>query len=161
MRVAVTISCTILLMCLQADNACAQSGAVSTGETSAMEKVMGIGGFFFRAADPKSLAEWYERHLGVTRTPESYAQEPWQQTAGPTVFAPFPKNTRYFGAEGQPWMINFRVRDLDAMVSQLRRAGIVVEVDPESHPNGRFARLKDPEGNPVQLWEPRQPGEAR
>jgi predicted enzyme related to lactoylglutathione lyase len=58
-------------------------------------------------------------------------------------------------------MINFRVRDLDAMVSQLRRAGIDVQVDPESYPNGRFARLKDPEGNPVQLWESRQPGETR
>jgi predicted enzyme related to lactoylglutathione lyase len=58
-------------------------------------------------------------------------------------------------------MINFRVRDLDAMVAQLRRAGVEVEVDPQAYPNGRFARLKDPEGNPIQLWEPRRPGQTR
>jgi len=122
---------------------------------------MGIGGFFFRAADPKALSEWYERHLGVTRTPESYSQQPWNQDTGPTVFAPFQKDTKYFGAEQQQWMINFRVRDLNAMVAQLTRAGIQVEVDPELYPNGRFARLKDPEGNPIQLWESKQPGQAR
>lgn len=126
-----------------------------------MERVTGIGGFFFRATDPKALSEWYERHLGVSRTPETYAQEPWQQDAGPTVFGPFAKDTRYFGAAEQQWMINFRVRDLDAMVAQLRRAGIDVEVDPQSYPNGRFGRLKDPEGNPIQLWEPRRPTQAR
>jgi predicted enzyme related to lactoylglutathione lyase len=156
-----SIPCITFLMCLQAGDVGAQSGAVSAPEAPATEKVMGIGGFFFRAADPKALSEWYERHLGVTRTPESSTQEPWQQTAGPTAFAPFPKNTAYFGAVEQAWMINFRVRDLDAMVSQLRRAGILVEVDPESYPYGRFARLKDPEGNPIELWEPRQPGQAR
>jgi predicted enzyme related to lactoylglutathione lyase len=161
MRVAVSITSVIVLTCLHADIVCAQSSATSTQEAPPMEKVLGIGGFFFRASDPKALAEWYETHLGVNRTPESYGQEPWRQTAGPTVFAPFPKTTRYFGADDQPWMINFRVRDLDAMVSQLRRAGIDVQVDPESYPNGRFARLKDPEGNPVQLWESRQPGETR
>jgi predicted enzyme related to lactoylglutathione lyase len=125
------------------------------------EKVLGIGGFFFRAADPKALSEWYERHLGVSRTPETYEQEPWQQQAGPTVFAPFRKDTKYFGADDRQWMMNFRVRDLAAMVAQLRGAGIEVEVDPELYPNGRFARLKDPEGNPIQLWEARQPGQSR
>jgi glyoxylase I family protein len=73
--------------------------------------------------------------------------------AGPTVFAPFPASTTYFGDARQSWMINLRVRNLDAVIAQLRTAGIVVEIDPELYPNGRFARLTDPEGNPIQLWE--------
>ena len=124
-------------------------------QTPPMEKVTGIGGVFFRASDPKALAEWYERHLGVTRTPTSYAAEPWRQEQGPTVFAPFKADTKYFGRETQQWMINFRVRDLDAMAAQLKSAGIAVEVDSQTYPNGRFARLKDPEGNPIELWEPK------
>ena len=126
-----------------------------------MEKVTGIGGFFFRSTDPKALQEWYERHLGVTRTPDTYEQEPWSQEAGATVFAPFKADTKYFGRPEQRWMINFRVRNLDAMVAQLRRAGIEVTVDPDSYPNGRFARLTDPEGNPIQLWEAKRPDKAR
>jgi glyoxylase I family protein len=70
------------------------------------------------------------------------------------VFAPFSAETDYFGRDGQQWMINLRVRDLDAMAEQLRTAGIDVEIDAELYPNGRFARLADPEGNPIQLWEP-------
>ncbi len=54
------------------------------------------------------------------------------------------------------WMINFRVRNLDAMIAQLRGAGITVDVDNENYPNGRFARLADPEGNPIELWEPKE-----
>jgi predicted enzyme related to lactoylglutathione lyase len=125
-----------------------------TRQSQQMERVTGIGGFFFKASDPKALAEWYERHLGVTRTPQTYGQQPWVQDSGATVFGPFRKDTKYFGAESQQWMINFRVRNLDAIVAQLRRAGIEVDVDPKTYPNGRFARLKDPEGNPIQLWEP-------
>ena len=121
------------------------------------EKVTGIGGFFFRAKDPKALALWYERNLGVTQTPKSYQEEPWKQEAGMTVFAPFPMDSKMFGTADKQWIINFRVTNLDAMVAQLRRAGIEVEVDPQTHPNGRFAALKDPEGNPIQLWEPKRP----
>ena len=75
--------------------------------------------------------------------------------AGFTVFAPFPNDTKYFGRPEQQFMINFRVRSLDAMVAQLRKAGITVTVDPQAYPNGRFARLHDPEGNPIELWEPK------
>jgi predicted enzyme related to lactoylglutathione lyase len=119
-----------------------------------MEKVTGIGGFFFRAGDPDSLARWYADHLGVDRTPPDYDTRPWWQTQGPTSFHPFPESTDYFGAPSQRWMMNFRVRDLDAMVAQLRAAGIPVETDPATYPNGRFARLADPESNPIQLWQP-------
>ncbi|MEX3008051.1 VOC family protein [Hoeflea sp. TYP-13] len=119
-----------------------------------MEKVLGIGGMFFRAENPKALARWYAEHLGVREVPQSYDEECWHQAAGFTVFAPFEKNTDYFGQADQQWMINFRVRNLDAMVEQLRSAGIEVEVNAETYPNGRFARLHDPEGNPIELWEP-------
>lgn len=122
-----------------------------------MEKVTGIGGFFFRSKDPKALADWYERHLGIIGTPKTAEQEPWSQEAGNTAFAPFPANTKYFGRDEQQWMINFRVRDLDAMVEQLKRAAIEVTVDPETYPMGRFAQLSDPEGNPIQLWEDKRP----
>ncbi len=119
-----------------------------------MEKVTGIGGLFFRAQDPAAIGIWYRDHLGIALTPTSYDAPSWQQQAGPTAFAPFPADTDYFGSPRQTWMINFRVRHLDAMVRQLRAAGIAVDVDTEVYPNGRFARLADPEGNPIQLWEP-------
>jgi predicted enzyme related to lactoylglutathione lyase len=116
-----------------------------------MEKVTGIGGFFFRSSDPKKLARWYADNLGISLTPSDYVQPSWTQEAGPTVFQPFPKDTKYFHGS---WMLNLRVRNLDAMVAQLRAADITVEVDPKSYPNGKFATLHDPEENPIQLWEP-------
>ncbi len=156
MRIAASLLNVIILSGLAVSTVSAQSGGSPAAATNApaMETVTGIGGFFFRATDPKALAEWYERHLGVTRTPDTYEKEPWRQEAGMTVMAPFAKSTRYFGDSTKMWMINFRVRDMDAMVAQLRRADIEVSVDPETYPNGRFARLKDPEGNPIQLWQP-------
>lgn len=120
-----------------------------------VEKVTGIGGLFFRAKDPEMLRKWYDEHLGVTPGPRDYGQLPWSQEAGPTVFEPFPANTDYFGSPERAWMINFRVRDLDAMVAQLRAAGLEVKVDDQIYPNGRFAKLRDPEGNPIELWEPK------
>ena len=118
------------------------------------ERVLGIGGLFFRSHDPEKLAQWYETHLGIDPVPKEYGGPVWQQTAGPTVFAPFSMTTKYLGAPEQRWMMNFRVRDLDAMAAQLRAADIAVEVDAQKYPNGRFARLRDPEGNPIELWEP-------
>jgi glyoxylase I family protein len=118
-----------------------------------MEKVSGIGGFFFRARNPDAVGKWYRDHLGVSLVPSSDKESPWRQEAGPTAFAPFPETTTYFGDPAKFWMINFRVSNLDAMVAQLRAAGISVEVHPEHYPNGRFARLHDPEGNPIELWQ--------
>jgi predicted enzyme related to lactoylglutathione lyase len=122
------------------------------------QKVLGIGGFFFRARDPAALARWYEKHLSIALAPTSYDARPWQQEAGITIFAPFPDSTDYFGSRDRAWMINFRVPDLAAMVEQLRADGIAVTVDSTLYPNGRFARLHDPEGNPIELWEPRVAG---
>ena len=121
-----------------------------------MQRVTGIGGIFFRAQNPSKLGEWYRDHLGVDLMPADYGQKPWRQEAGPTVLAPFPNDTDYFGDASRSWMINFRVSDLDAMVEELRASNIDVAVDPESYPNGRFARLHDPEGNPIELWQPKE-----
>ena len=119
-----------------------------------VERAVGIGGVFFKASDADALGRWYAQHLGIGGPPEFYDEEVWVQEAGPTVFAPFGEEhweSPHLGPTG--WGINFRVRDLDAMVDQLRGAGLDVEVDAETYPNGRFAQLADPEGNPVQLWE--------
>lgn len=84
---------------------------------------------------------------------EGYA--PWRQAAGPTLIMPFARDTDYWPA-GKSWMINFRVDDLDALVARLRQAGIEAVTDPawDTPETGRFARIHDPEGNPIELWEP-------
>lgn len=121
-----------------------------------MEKVQGIGGFFFRSRDPEALALWYRDHLGVSLVPKSGEEHPWHHAAGVTAFAPFAETTDYFGNASKMWMINFRVSNLEAMVSQLRAEGIHVELGPQDDFIGRFARLNDPEGNPIELWEPKE-----
>ena len=118
-----------------------------------MERVTGIGGFFFRVKNSDALNEWYEQHLGVRKVGEKDEDGSWWQDAGPTVFASESASDQAGGPE-YAWRINFRVRDLDAMVAQLRAAGTAVEVDDTIYPNGRFAHLRDPEGNRIELWEP-------
>lgn len=112
-----------------------------------MAKAIGIGGVFFRARDKKALAAWYETHLAIPGL--------WTQEAGMTVFAPFSSDTDYFPADKQ-WMINLRVDDLDALKAALKSAGIAVETRAEwdTPETGRFARIHDPEGNQIELWEP-------
>lgn len=121
-----------------------------------MEKVTGIGGVFFRAKDPKALAQWYEDCLGVAPVPTDYDTAPWRTEAGITVFAPFAADTSYFGDMKNQWMINFRVADLAAMARQLEAKGVKVDIDAQDYPNGRFAHLSDPEGNRIELWEPKE-----
>jgi len=117
-----------------------------------MARVTGIGGLFWRARDPRALAAWYDAHLGLSDA----AAAIWQQEAGPTVVAPFPEDTDYFGRPEQQWMLNLRVDDLEGMLAQLDRAGIAAETRAEwdTPEVGRFARIHDPEGNPIELWEP-------
>jgi glyoxylase I family protein len=117
-----------------------------------MERVLGIGGVFFRAADPESLSRWYAEHLGVDPPPASYDTSSWRQEGGATVFSGLPEDSSHFPAD-RTWAVTFRVRDLDAMTSQLLRAGIEVQRDGATYPNGVFATLVDPEGNGIQLWE--------
>ena len=120
-----------------------------------IERVTGIGGVFFRAKDPKALARWYSEHLGIDSGLEG--DTVWRQEAGPTVWAPFAADTDYFGRPDQQTMVNFRVRDLGAMLEQLRRAGANVDERIEDHEYGRFGWASDPEGNRFELWEPREP----
>jgi predicted enzyme related to lactoylglutathione lyase len=113
--------------------------------------VTGIGGIFFRAQDPQGLAAWYAQHLGVGGG--DYGS--WDQQAGQTLFTPFDASTDYFPAEKQ-WMLNLRVEGLEAIMASLKAAGIEVITNPEwDAPGvGRFARIFDPEGNQIELWEP-------
>lgn len=119
-----------------------------------VERVTGIGGVFLRAKDPTGLARWYTEHLGV----DAFSEEvdvTWWQEAGPTVWAPFAEDTEYFGRREQGWMVNFRVNDLDALLGQLREAGVAVDDRIEELEGiGRFGWATDPEGNRFELWQP-------
>ena len=116
--------------------------------------VTGIGGLFFRSRDPDALRKWYSDHLGGVGGEWGL----WQQQAGMTVFSPFKADTDYFPSDRQ-WMINFRVDGLDDLLDRLRAAGVEVLTKPEwdDPTTGRFARIHDPEGNPIELWEPPVP----
>lgn len=115
---------------------------------------LGFGGFFFRSDNPKQLAEWYEKALGIKRTPSDDSAEPWFAQSGPLVFQPFDHDSDMLADSRLGFMLNFRVADLDATVKHLRDMGVDVRVDPQTYSYGRFAELKDPEGNPIQLWQP-------
>lgn len=120
-----------------------------------MAQATGIGGVFFRAKDPEALAAWYLAHLGVGASDGPV----WMQAAGPTIFAPFRQDSDYFPAD-RAFMLNFRVDDLTALMASLQAAGIAVETRVEWDGDGsygRFARIHDPEGNPIELWEPPAP----
>ena len=113
-----------------------------------MARATGIGGIFFRARDTDALGAWYQEHLGIPGF--------WTQHSGPTVFAPFKADSDYFPADRQ-WMINLRVDDLDELIASLKAADIAVETRPDewdTAETGRFARIHDPEGNPIELWQP-------
>ena len=120
-----------------------------------MEKVIGIGGVFFKARDPERLAAWYHEHLGM---PGEGAFGEFRADAMPpdpsakTVWALFPADTDYFAPSASPLMVNYRVKNLDRMLDQLRGAGISIDKT-EDHSYGRFAWLSDPEGNRIELWE--------
>ena len=110
--------------------------------------VTGIGGLFFRAKDHDALKRWYCEHLGVACG--DYGM--WEQQAGTTLFSPFAADTDYFPADRQ-WMLNLRVDGLDELVDRLRVAGVEVPKVEDMEGVGRFARIHDPEGNPIELWE--------
>jgi predicted enzyme related to lactoylglutathione lyase len=118
-----------------------------------------MGGYFFRAKDTAALKAWYREHLGVgggmgsdPATGQS-SEWVWYTAAGPMVFEPFKADTDYFAADKQA-MINLRVSDLDGLVAKLRQSGIEIASEETMDGVGRFARIHDPENNPIELWEP-------
>jgi predicted enzyme related to lactoylglutathione lyase len=119
-----------------------------------MAKVVGIGGVFLKARDPKSLAAWYATHLGVPRQDDGSLIFDGPESAGMTVFAHFPVDTAYFGDGAQQAMVNFRVDELDPLLAQLAAAGVRIDPKREDYSYGRFAWIWDPEGNRVELWQP-------
>jgi catechol 2,3-dioxygenase-like lactoylglutathione lyase family enzyme len=125
-----------------------------------MERVTGIGGVFFKAQDPAALAAWYAEHLGVVLAFGHGATFTWgapdatEPGPGMTVWSPFPAATSYFAPSAAPFMINYRVRQLDPMLAQLRAAGVAVDERVEESEFGRFGWAMDPEGNRIELWEP-------
>ena len=121
-----------------------------------MERVTGIGGVFFKARDPKALVAWYRDHLGVPVDEHGNVTFATREDPGPsTVWAPFAADTSYFAPSTASFMINYRVRDLTAMLAQLRAAGASVDDKIMDEPYGRFGWVMDPEGNRVELWEPK------
>ena len=127
-----------------------------------MKHVLGIGGIFFKAQDPEKLAAWYQKHLdleveeygGATfREPQSAdAVAPKRQSY--VVWSPFPVDTDYFAPSTKPFMINFRVTDLDQLLAKLRAEGVTVEEKTDKSEFGYFGWVMDPEGNRIELWEP-------
>ncbi len=125
-----------------------------------MTHVSGIGGLFFRSRDPDALTAWYRETLGIGAgcvadgegDPDEWA---WKTKGGPVVFAPFKETTDYFAADHQ-WMLNLRVSDMGGLLAKLRAKGleIVTKAEWDDPATGRFARIHDPEGNPIELWEP-------
>ena len=120
--------------------------------------VLGMGGYFFRARDPKALKAWYQQHLGVGGgcgvDEQGQSNEwVWFVSGGPMVFEPFKQDSDYFPAD-KTAMVNLRVSDLDGLLAQLRGADIEITREETMDGVGRFARIHDPEGNPIELWEP-------
>jgi predicted enzyme related to lactoylglutathione lyase len=124
-----------------------------------MQRVTGIGGVFFKSKDPERLYAWYEKHLGIKRDPAAGGAVifNWQDDHtgdGMTVWSIFPENTKYFEPSRSNHMINYRVADLDALLTALREEGVEVDPKIEDQGYGRFAWIMDPDGNRIELWEP-------
>lgn len=123
-----------------------------------MARVTGVGGVFLRSSDPKRLGQWYAEHLGVVLNDWGGATFSWTDevpaTTGMTVWSAFPQDSAYVGEASQPVMINYRVDDLDALLQALTGAGVWVDAKREDSSFGRFAWIKDCDGNRVELWQP-------
>lgn len=122
-----------------------------------MARVLGVGGIFFRARDPKALGDWYKKWLNVPVShPHGASFDPAQMPKGGlTVWSPFPHDTSYFEPSGRQYMFNFVVDDLDEALTQVQKGGAALVGEIEDYDYGRFGWFLDPEGNKVELWQPR------
>ena len=122
-----------------------------------MARVTGIGSIFLKARDPKALTAWYVENLGIPLR-EWGVSFKWTDEVpagtGETAWSLFPANTRYFGDGTQTAMANYRVDDLDALLTQLAAAGVTIDPKRDDQPYGKFAWIVDPEGNRIELWQP-------
>ena len=121
---------------------------------SERQRVTGIGGVFFKSRDAEALSRWYADRLGVPWKAGEGAIFPWDDPQGMTVWSAFSADTRYFDPSPSPFMINFRVKDLDALLAQLAAEGVKIDPKREDYGYGRFAWIYDPEGNKIELWQP-------
>jgi lactoylglutathione lyase len=123
-----------------------------------MKRVTGIGGIFFKVRDPKNMKHWYQQHLGIDAGEYGatfrWREEEQPDKLGATAWSLFPQDTKHFDPSTAPFMINYRVADLEGLLTQLRKEGVVVDERVESDDYGRFAWIMDPEGNRIELWEP-------
>lgn len=119
-----------------------------------MARVTGIGGVFFKARDREALIAWYREHLGMDPSDHGSVAFRWGGENGTTVWSPFAHDTDYFNPSTAPFMINYRVDDLDGLLAKLRAAGVSVDDKVEEYEYGRFGWIMDPEGNRLELWEP-------
>ena len=124
-----------------------------------MRRVTGIGGVFFRANDQLQASGWYEKHLGIKPEWEHGASFKWREETAPdkkgmTIWSLFSRDTDYFGDSNQAYMLNYRVEKLDALLTELRAEGVWVDDKREDSEYGRFAWIKDCDGNRIELWEP-------
>jgi catechol 2,3-dioxygenase-like lactoylglutathione lyase family enzyme len=123
-----------------------------------MARVRGIGGVFFKSANPVALREWYAKHLGIVSDGDSGTMFHWNQPDSPcaenlTTWCIFPASTKYFGEGNSPFMLNYVVDDLHATLKALREEGVWVDTKVEEFEYGKFAWIKDPDGNRIELWE--------
>jgi catechol 2,3-dioxygenase-like lactoylglutathione lyase family enzyme len=123
-----------------------------------MKRVTGIGGVFLKSKDPKSMYAWYERHLGL-QGEHGFVSFNWREADDPekegtTLWTLFPENTKYFAPSNSPFMMNFRVENLEELLNALRAEGVQVDEKVESSEYGKFGWIMDPEGNRIELWEP-------
>lgn len=125
-----------------------------------MARITGIGGVFFKSkGDPVALAAWYHTHLGMPLEPWGGAALRWPDDGaadkGVTAWSVAKPDTKWFAPSDASFMINYRVDDLDGLLANLRATGVAIQQGPESHENGKFAWIVDPDGNKVELWEPK------
>lgn len=124
-----------------------------------MKRVTGLGGLFIKCKNPEAMYGWYEKHLGVTRDQSQAVSFNWREADDPdktgmTVWALFPESTKYFEPSRAPFMMNFRVENLEELLQSLRAEGVQVDDKVEAHEYGKFGWIMDPEGNRIELWEP-------
>ena len=124
-----------------------------------MARVTGIGGIFFKGREPDALSAWYREHLEIEIDDDHVSTFRWREHDEPgreasTVWSIFPGDTTYFGPGATPFMINYRVADLDAVLAKLRDQGVEIDEKHEDSQYGRFAWIVDPEGNRIELWQP-------